>query len=110
MNVTVRIPDDLAERLAAAAGGDIERRTLEALALAEYRAGHLTSPELQRMLGFVTQAELDGFLKIHAAKEGSAVNRREQQGDALAARFRAFRAGKTLDGLKPAELIREGRR
>ena len=44
MNVTVRIPDDLADRLAAA-GGDLERRALEALALAEYQAGRLTRPE-----------------------------------------------------------------
>lgn len=109
MNVTVHIPDDLAERLAAA-GGDIERRTLEALAQAEYQAGHLTRCELQRMLGFDTQAELDGFLKAHGAYESMTVDEREQQAEALVARFRAFRAGKTLGGLKPAELIREGRR
>jgi hypothetical protein len=109
MNVTVRIPDDLAARLVAK-GGDLERRALEALALAEYQAGHLTRPELQRMLGLETQAELDGFLRTHGTNEGTTVTEREQQGDALVARFRAFRAGKTLGGLKPAELIREGRR
>jgi hypothetical protein len=109
MNVTLHIPDDLAERLAAT-GGEIERRALEALALAEYLARHLTRPELQRMLGFDTQAELDGFLKTREANEGMTVEVREQQADALVARFRAFRAGKTLGGLKPADLIREGRR
>ena len=45
MNLIVRIPDDLAARLISA-GGDLERRALEALALAEYRAGRLTRPEL----------------------------------------------------------------
>jgi hypothetical protein len=73
-------------------------------------ARHLTRPELQRMLGFETQAELDGFLSTHGTNEGTTVTEREQQGDVLVARFRAFRAGKTLGGLKPAELIREGRR
>jgi len=45
MNVTVQIPDDLARRLTAA-GGDLWRRALEALAVEEY--GRLTKPELQR--------------------------------------------------------------
>jgi hypothetical protein len=71
MNVTVRIPDDLAERLAAS-GSDIERRTLVALALAEYQAGRLTRHELTRMLGFETRAELDGFLKSHSIKDETA--------------------------------------
>ena len=43
MNVTVRIPDELAERLAAE-GGDLERRALEAFAVAEYHAGRLLDP------------------------------------------------------------------
>jgi hypothetical protein len=68
MNLTVRIPDDFAERLAAA-GGDIERKALEALALEEHRAGRLTPPELRRLLGFETRAELDGFLKDHGIFE-----------------------------------------
>ena len=37
MNLTVRIPDDLAARLTAA-GADLERRALEALALEEFRS------------------------------------------------------------------------
>ena len=41
MNVTVQIPDDLAERLTAA-GGDLQRRVLEALAAEEYRQDRLT--------------------------------------------------------------------
>ena len=70
MNLTVAIPDDLAQRLQAAGGGDLSRRALEALALEEYRAGRLTRPELRRMLGYGTRAELDGFLKAHGVNEG----------------------------------------
>jgi hypothetical protein len=69
MNVTVRIPDELAARLAAD-GADLERRALEAFALAEYRAGRLTRPELRRLLGFGTRYELDGFLKAHGVNAG----------------------------------------
>jgi uncharacterized protein UPF0175 len=63
MEVTVHIPDDLAQRLGTA--GEIERRALEALALEEFRLGHLTKPELRRLLGFGTRDALDGFLKSH---------------------------------------------
>jgi uncharacterized protein YgbK (DUF1537 family) len=55
MNLTVEIPDDVAQRLAAA-GGDLSRRALEALALEEYKLGRLTKPELRRLLGFNTRA------------------------------------------------------
>lgn len=78
MILTVRIPDDLAERLAAA-GGDIERRVLEALALAEYQADHLTRHGLRRMLGFATRAELDDFLKAHGVNEGMTVAEFERE-------------------------------
>lgn len=64
MNLTVEIPDDVAQRLTAA-GGDLTRRALEALALEEYKRGRLTKPELRRLLGFATGAELDAFFKDH---------------------------------------------
>ena len=64
MDVTVHIPDDLASRLSAA-GGDLSRRALEALALEEYKSGHITKAEVRRLLGFSTRYELDGFLKAH---------------------------------------------
>lgn len=38
---------------------------MEAFGLVEYQAGRLTRPELRRLLGFGTRAELDGFLKAH---------------------------------------------
>ena len=64
MELTVHIPDDVAQRLGAT-DGDLSRRALEALALVEYQRGHLTPAELRRMLGFATRGALDGFLKAH---------------------------------------------
>lgn len=61
MDVTVHIPDDLAERF----GGNLSRRALEMLALDEFKNGHLTAAELRRLLGFRTRYQLDGFLKEH---------------------------------------------
>jgi hypothetical protein len=61
MNLTLRIPDDLAERLGADAA-TLERRALEALALEEYRAGRLFASDLCRLLG-LSRYELDGWLK-----------------------------------------------
>ena len=63
MDVIVTIPDDLASRLGD--GGSLERRALEALALEEFKLGHLTRPELRRLLGFGTRAKLDEFLAAH---------------------------------------------
>jgi hypothetical protein len=64
MNLTVEIPEDLARSLNAA-GGDLTRRVLEALALEEYKSGRLGKAELRHALGFETGYELDGFLKSH---------------------------------------------
>ena len=64
MNVTVEIPDDVAHRLSAV-GGDLSRRAREALAAEEYKHGHLTKPDLRRVLGFETSDQIDGFLKAH---------------------------------------------
>lgn len=123
MNLTVRIPDDLAERLGADATA-LERRALEALVADEYRAGRLDKPDLRRLLGFETGYEIDGFLKAHGvyhnytladmeremeSLEHTSADRRKTA-DALVDQFRAFRAGKTLGGVSIKELITEGRR
>jgi hypothetical protein len=63
MNVVLHIPDDIAERLAA--GGDVEREALEALALESFRVGRLTRAELRRLLGFGSSPALDAFLLAH---------------------------------------------
>jgi Uncharacterised protein family (UPF0175) len=78
MNVTVQIPDDLAERLTAAVG-DLSRRALEAFALEEYKCGHLTKPELRQLLGYETRAALDGFLKAHGVFEEYTLDDLEQE-------------------------------
>ena len=64
MDVTVQIPDDLADQLSAG-GRDLSRRALEALIADEYRQGNLTKPDLRRLLGFETSDQIDGFLKAH---------------------------------------------
>jgi hypothetical protein len=64
MELTVHIPDDVAERLSAE-GRDLSRRALEALLAEEYKQGNLTKPDLRRLLGFETSDQIDGFLKEH---------------------------------------------
>ncbi|MGA8499650.1 MAG: UPF0175 family protein [Xanthobacteraceae bacterium] len=62
--ITVRIPDELARLVGAS--GKVERRVLEALALDEFRQGHLSRAELRRVLGLDHEAALDAFLQRHA--------------------------------------------
>lgn len=64
MNLTVEIPDDLAQRLITG-GADLSRLALEALAAEEYRKGRLDKPDLRRLLGFTTSDQIDTFLKAH---------------------------------------------
>jgi len=78
MNITVPIPDALAERLAAG-GVDLERRALEALALTEYQAGRLSNPELRELLGLQTRYEMDGFLKAHGVYEDFTIDEIQEQ-------------------------------
>lgn len=63
MDVTLRIPDDVARRLAAA-GGDVSRRALEALALEGYRDQTLTLLQVSEMLG-LSRIETEDFLGRH---------------------------------------------
>ena len=57
-----QIPDQLVDSISA--GGDLSRRPLEAFALEELRAGHITEPQLAEMLG-LARIQIDGFLKSH---------------------------------------------
>ena len=63
MEVTLRIPDDVARRLSAA-GGDVSRRALEALALEGYREQTLTLYQVSEMLG-LSRVETEDFLGQH---------------------------------------------
>jgi len=85
MDLTVRIPDDIATRLEEA-GNDLSRRALEALALEEYKSGHITKPELRRMLGYTSRNELDDFLKMHDVDESFTLEEIERQVDGLKSR------------------------
>ncbi len=119
MNLMLPIPDDLAERLGAN-GGDLSRRALEALAVEEYRAGHLTDADLSRMLGLSAREDLRRFLMAHGLSEAtSPAHVRSGEHDpgfdreaarAAAQRIRAMRQGVTLGGLSIKDLINEGRR
>jgi predicted HTH domain antitoxin len=60
MDITLRIPDDVAQRLSAA-GGDVSRRALEALALEGYRDQILTLYQISEMLG-LSRVETEDFL------------------------------------------------
>ena len=82
MELIVQIPDDLASRMSAS-GGDLSRRALEALALEEFKSGHITKPELRRLLGFGTRYRLDGFLKSHDVYEDYTMEDFDQDRDAL---------------------------
>jgi hypothetical protein len=110
MDIMVRIPDDLAQRLGTTS--ELERRVLEALAIEEYRLGHLTAPELCRLLGLEVGASLDLFLKAHDLGEPRVVepnNESRARARLAAANIIARRKGVTLGGLDIKNLINEGR-
>ncbi len=57
MQITVQLPDDLAQH------SDPAREALEAFAIEGYRSGALSAYQTRLLLGFETRYELDGFLK-----------------------------------------------
>jgi hypothetical protein len=64
MQVTLTVPEDLAQHFAEDASG-LLRVALEALALEGVRSGKLTVAQARRLLGFRSRYEMDGFLKTH---------------------------------------------
>ena len=63
MEITLHIPDDVAKRLSAA-GKDLSRRAIEAIALEGYRDQTLTLYQVSEMLGF-SRIETEDFLGRH---------------------------------------------
>ena len=63
MEVTLHIPDDIAKRLSAA-GGDVSRGALEAIALEGYREHTLTLYQISEMLD-LSRVETEDFLGQH---------------------------------------------
>ena len=72
MDLTLRIPDEIATRLGAA-GPDLERQALEALVVESFRAGRLNKDELAQALGLDGGDQIDGFLKAHDMFEPCAI-------------------------------------
>ena len=64
MQVTVDIPDYLAQQFVAA-GQNPARAVLEDSLAQNYRAGRISGRQLMEALGIETRYELDGFLKAH---------------------------------------------
>ena len=64
MQVTLDIPDSLAEQLIAA-GKDPARAALEALAVEGYRTQQLSENEVRVMLGYETRMQVHALLKEH---------------------------------------------
>jgi hypothetical protein len=62
-----------------AEGVGLSRRALGGLAIEEYRRGHLTWPELRRLLGLETRNELNNFLQKHGLSESYTFEEIEQQ-------------------------------
>jgi hypothetical protein len=83
MELTLHIPDDIAERLGDPVSADLSRRALEALVAEEYRLGRLNKPDLRRLLGFETSYEIDGFLKAHNVYEEYTMEDLEQELEGL---------------------------
>jgi hypothetical protein len=67
MQVTIEVPDDIAERMRQANGPDVARHILEAYALWAYQTGEIGGGQLRRLLGFETRDEVDQFLADHNA-------------------------------------------
>jgi hypothetical protein len=83
MQLTVQIPDDIAERLGEGVDDGLSRRALEALFAEEFRLGRLNKPDLRRLLGFETSYEIDGFLKAHNVYENYSMEDFEREREAL---------------------------
>jgi hypothetical protein len=62
LQVTIELPDDLAEQIQKSSG-DIGRRMLEAFAVESYRSSSITGRQVQQLLGLRDRFELDAFLK-----------------------------------------------
>ncbi|HEX3552212.1 MAG TPA: UPF0175 family protein [Thermoanaerobaculia bacterium] len=66
MEVLLKVPDDIVERLQVRSE-DLSRQALESLAVELYRAKLLTAADVRRMLGFETRWQTDEFLKQREA-------------------------------------------
>jgi hypothetical protein len=105
MNITVQIPDDLAERLGVAA--ELSRRALEAIGVEAFRVGRLTYDELGRLLQ-IESAELDQLLGRHGMPQPDETTREEAR--RAAEQLISQSKGVKLGGISLKDLVNEGRR
>lgn len=59
MTIHLHIPDEQAQALSRAWGGDLDRAALEALVIEGYRTGRLTSAESGRVLGLTDRWQIN---------------------------------------------------
>ena len=64
IKVTLELPDELANVIADQEQ-DLSRAAFEAVTLEAYREHKLTTAQAQRILGFESRYDFDGFLKQH---------------------------------------------
>jgi hypothetical protein len=64
MKVTVELPEDIRKALEDS-GADIQRQTLEALAVDGYRTGALDENQVRRLLGLDSRFDVHALLKAH---------------------------------------------
>lgn len=64
MQVTLDLPDDISEALERRSP-DLQRQTLEAIAVDGYRTGALSENQVRRLLGFDSRFEVHALLKEH---------------------------------------------
>jgi hypothetical protein len=62
MRITVEIPDELAQQMAAV-GGDPARILLENFAVESYRSGKITMEQVRQLLGFGTRMQVTLFCR-----------------------------------------------
>ena len=65
MTITLSIPDEVQRKVLGERNGTSVRLLLEYIGVELYKAGVITSPQLQEMLGLETRYQLDGVLKAH---------------------------------------------
>ena len=65
MQVTIELPDEIAEDLRPKNGADLPRAILEMVALEGYGSGELTHAQVGRLLGIDYRFDVDAFLKAH---------------------------------------------
>lgn len=71
MEVTLTIPDDIANELLKGTSMTISQRLLEMAALKAYEAGLVTKYQVQEMLGYETRFDVDALFKAYNVTDRS---------------------------------------